>query len=85
MPTLRALREQRYLTQEQLAAAAEVSASTVHNAEVGRTRPRPAIVRRLARVLSVQPGEIDFRIAALPAEESDPPLRGLQEDVIGRG
>ena len=60
MPTLRALRLERYLTQEQLAVAAEVSATTVHNIETGRRRPRPAILRRLARVLNVDPGEIVF-------------------------
>jgi len=56
--TLRQLREQRYLTQEQLAVAAEVSASTVYHIEAGKVRPRPSIVRRLARVLGVEPHEI---------------------------
>ena len=48
------------MTQEQLAVAAEVSASTVYNAEAGKTLPRPAIVRRLARVLGVDPRDIQF-------------------------
>jgi transcriptional regulator with XRE-family HTH domain len=60
MATLRALREQRYLTQEQFAVAAEVSASTVYNAEAGKISPRLAIVRRLARVLGVEPGEVEL-------------------------
>ncbi len=67
MPSLKALREQRHMTQEQLAAAAEVSASTVHNAETGKTQPRPAILRRLARVLEVAPGDIEFPLARAPA------------------
>lgn len=58
MPTLRQLREQRYLTQEQLAVAAEVSASTVYHIEAGKVRPRTSIVRRLARALEVSPDEI---------------------------
>ena len=58
MSTLRRLREERHLTQEQLAVAAEVSTSTVYHIEAGKVRPRPAIVRRLARVLEVDPGEI---------------------------
>jgi transcriptional regulator with XRE-family HTH domain len=69
MASLRTLRESRYLTQEQLAAAAEVSASTVHNAETGRTRPRPAILRRLARALGVDPGEIEFVTPGFPEEQ----------------
>ncbi len=60
MATLRLLREQRYLTQEQLAVAAEVSASTVYHIEAGRGRPRTAILRRLARALGVDPEEIDL-------------------------
>jgi len=56
--TLRRLREERHLTQEQLAVAAEVPTSTVYHIEAGKVRPRPAIVRRLARVLEVSPSEI---------------------------
>jgi transcriptional regulator with XRE-family HTH domain len=56
---LRRLREERHLTQEQLAVAAEVSTSTVYHIEAGKVRPRPAIVRRLARVLHVSPDEIE--------------------------
>lgn len=59
MATLRQLREQRCLTQEQLAVAAEVSTSTVYHIEAGKVRPRPAIVRRLARILEVAPSDID--------------------------
>ena len=61
MSTLRRLREQRHLTQEQLAVAAEVSTSTVYHAESGRVRPRTAILRRIARALEVDPGEIEIR------------------------
>jgi len=60
VPTLRQLRERHYLTQEQLAVAAEVSTSTVYHIEAGKVRPRTAIVRRLARALAVDPGEIEI-------------------------
>lgn len=60
MPTLRALRTQQHLTQEKLAAAADVSASTVYHIEAGKVRPRPAILRRLARALHVEPQTIDL-------------------------
>jgi DNA-binding XRE family transcriptional regulator len=56
------LREQRHLTQEQLAVAAEVSTSTVYHIEAGKVRPRTAIVRRLARVLGVRPDDIHFEV-----------------------
>lgn len=60
--TLRRLREERHLTQEQLAVAAEVSTSTVYHIETGKVRPRPAIVRRLARTLGVSPDDIDLEV-----------------------
>ncbi len=60
MDTLRQLREQRQLTQEQLAVAAEVSTSTVYHIEAGKVQPRPSIVRRIARALGVSPEEIDL-------------------------
>lgn len=68
MATLRQLREQHHLTQEQLAVAAEVSTSTVYHIEAGKVRPRPAIVRRLARVLAVDPGRIEFAVDDQPVQ-----------------
>ncbi len=59
MATLRQLRESHHLTQEGLAVAADVSPSTVYHIEAGKVRPRPSIVRRLARALAVVPAEID--------------------------
>jgi len=64
MDTLRQLREQRQLTQEQLAVAAEVSTSTVYHIEAGKVQPRPSIVRRIARALGVSPEEIDLSRAS---------------------
>ncbi len=69
MPTLRALRVERLLTQEQLAAAAEVSTSTVYNAEAGKVHPRPSIVRRMARALGVAPTDIEFSAGTSPRTE----------------
>jgi transcriptional regulator with XRE-family HTH domain len=68
MPTLRELRTRQHLTQEKLAAAADVSASTVYHIEAGKVHPRPAILRRLARVLQVEPQTIDL-IALAPERE----------------
>jgi len=58
--TLRQLRAQRHLTQAQLAAAADVSPSTIYHIEAGKVVPRPTIVRRLARVLEVRQDEIEL-------------------------
>ncbi len=63
MATLRELRMQHHLTQEQLAGVAEVSPSTVYHIEAGKVRPRPSIVRRLARALQVEPQAIDLEPA----------------------
>ena len=68
MATLRQLRQQLQLTQEQLALAADVSASTVYHIEAEKVQPRPSIVRRLARALGVTPDDIDL------------PLRGQTND-----
>jgi transcriptional regulator with XRE-family HTH domain len=68
VPTLRRLREERHLTQEQLAVAAEVSTSTVYHIEAGKVRPRPAILRRLARVLVVDPGVIEIGAQAMAGD-----------------
>jgi transcriptional regulator with XRE-family HTH domain len=62
--TLRQLRQQRHLTQEQLAVTAEVSTSTVYHIEARKVRPRPSIVRRLARALQVDPGDIELEIVS---------------------
>lgn len=59
MTTLRYLRIQHHLTQEQFAVAADVSPSTVYHSEAGKVRPRPSIVRRLARALAVHSDDID--------------------------
>ncbi len=68
MATLRDLRQQNHLTQEQLALAAEISSSTVYHIEAGKVRPRPSIVRRLARALGVSPSEIDTATPAASGE-----------------
>jgi transcriptional regulator with XRE-family HTH domain len=78
MATLRQLRKQRHLTQEQLAVSADVSPSTVYHIEAGKVRLRPSILRRLARALGVDPSEIG--IAAADARvPMDPRERGTCE------
>lgn len=67
MPTLRQLRREHALTQEQLAASADVSPSTVYHIEAGKVHPRPSIIRRLARVLEVHPGDIAIDAAEEPS------------------
>lgn len=64
MPTLRQARAERLLSIRELAAAAGVAPSTIYLIEAGRTRPRPRVIRRLARALDVDPRSIDeFREA----------------------
>jgi transcriptional regulator with XRE-family HTH domain len=48
--------------------AAEVSTSTVYHIEAGKVRPRPAILRRLARVLVVDPGVIEIGAQAMASD-----------------
>ena len=54
---LRALRERKALTQDELADLAGVSRQTVVKIE-GGLEPRPSTVRKLAKALGVQPHEL---------------------------
>ena len=56
-PRLRAIRESRVLSQEELAELAGVSRLTVSNLERG-SDGFPATIRKLARALGVDPGEL---------------------------
>jgi transcriptional regulator with XRE-family HTH domain len=60
MPTLREVRERQYLTQEELAAKAGITKSTVATIEKGTHRPRLRTVRQLAEVLGISPEEITW-------------------------
>ncbi len=68
--TLREVRAERGLSARQLAMRAGCAYLTVLKAEGGRTRPSPAIVRRLSDTLRVAPGDVaEFRRAlCLPGE-----------------
>ena len=57
---LRAIREQRALTQEELGKLAGVSPDTIIDLERGRRRPRPSTRRKLARALKVRPEAIEY-------------------------
>lgn len=63
LPALRACRDRRALTQEELAAAAGVAEATVSRLETGRFAARPKTVKALAEALGVDP-------AALYGEEA---------------
>jgi len=69
--TLRQLRQYHHLTQDQLATAADVSPSTVYHIEAGKVRPRPSIVRRLARVLNVNPDTIEITVSIHGQKDND--------------
>ena len=61
---LRAVRADRVLSMRELADAAGVASSTIALTEAGRTTPRPASMRRIARALGVHPRAIaEFRRA----------------------
>ena len=61
---LRAVRADRVLSMRELADAAGAASSTIALTEAGRTTPRPASMRRIARALGVHPLAIaEFRRA----------------------
>ena len=55
---LRELRLVKYITQRELAAMSGVSLATIVRLEQGRQPPRISTVRKLAKVLEVEPGEL---------------------------
>jgi transcriptional regulator with XRE-family HTH domain len=55
---VRQLREQRYLSQAELATRAGISKNTLVRIESGRYGVIPRTVRKLADALEVQPGEL---------------------------
>ena len=58
LPSLRALRRSRGLTQRELGRRAKVSAGTVYRLENGLRGAYPTTVRKLATGLGVQPSEL---------------------------
>jgi transcriptional regulator with XRE-family HTH domain len=61
MPTLKKLREKLYWSQEDLAKESEMTTGTINRLENGRQKPRLTTIRKLAKALSVEPGDIEFR------------------------
>jgi len=61
MPSLRELREGKFLSQRDLAKAAGVSRFTISELEGGKVRPRRGrTIRKLAKALGVDPSEIEI-------------------------
>ncbi len=55
---LRDLRDEQALSQQELAARAQVSKTTIVNIEAGRIRPHPLTVRKLAAGLGLSTREV---------------------------
>lgn len=81
MVSLRILRSERLLSIRELARRASVAPSTIFLIEAGRTIPRQRVAREIARVLGVDPIEVDeFRrrveLSKMRQQEvSGPPAR----------
>lgn len=55
---LRAIRERRALTQEELAQMAGLNRVTVNTIEAGHAEPRAGTIRKLAHALGVEPSDL---------------------------
>ena len=60
MTKLKTLREDRFLSQAELAEMVGVGVVSVSRWENGKQRPQLRTIRKLAKVLKVDPKEIDF-------------------------
>ena len=57
---LKELRIKAVLSQEDLARIADISAATVNRLEQNKQKPNFVTMRKLAKALGVEPGEIEF-------------------------
>lgn len=76
MPTLKELREKLFLSQEDLAHEAGVAKSTINRLEKGLEKPKFVTIRRLAKALGVEPGQIDF-LGTKKEIRPPPEVRGM--------
>jgi transcriptional regulator with XRE-family HTH domain len=60
MAKLKSLREDKFLTQEELAELVGTTPLTISRWENGKRKPRFKSIRKLAGVLNVNPKEIEF-------------------------
>ena len=60
MAKLRVLRERLFITQTELAEAAGISLVTLNRLENNKQKPSFKTIRKLAKALGVEPGEIEF-------------------------
>jgi len=58
MNGLKALREKRVITQEELSSASGVGVATISRLETGRVKPSTKTTRALAKALSMSPEEL---------------------------
>jgi transcriptional regulator with XRE-family HTH domain len=56
--TLRKLRDEKFLSQRELARAAGVSPTTVFKLEANQAEPHPRTIRKLAEALGVEPSKL---------------------------
>ena len=60
MAKLRVLRERLFITQTELAEAAGISLVTLNRLENNKQKPSFKTIRKLAKALGVEPGDIEF-------------------------
>jgi transcriptional regulator with XRE-family HTH domain len=78
--TVRRLRHEADLTQEQLAERVEVSPSHISHIESGRKQPSLDLLRRLSREAGVWPG---FLLAAVVPTEMPEGLQSVSDRFVG--
>jgi transcriptional regulator with XRE-family HTH domain len=60
MPTLKELREKKFMNREELAYKANISMMTIVRLETGKNVPRYKTIKALAKALKVKPEEIEI-------------------------
>ena len=60
MPTLREIRRKKVISQAELAKVSGVAEGTISRIETGKHVPQFVTIRKLAKALGVEPGDIAF-------------------------
>ncbi|MGE0902507.1 MULTISPECIES: helix-turn-helix domain-containing protein [Dehalococcoides] len=60
MKTLKQIRENKFITQKELADLTGLSVITISRIENGVSKPTFSSIKKIAQALKIEPGEIDF-------------------------
>lgn len=83
MNPIRQIREAKGISQKELARKANICQGLLCNLEKERLKPWPSVLKKLARVLKVQPSELDSIKKEVTAEVVETPAVTSEQTING--